>query len=434
MVGFGIFIGMLFPFFIVFMGIPSSFVMTAKFFLYCIIAGLVVAIMNIVIVKIIIIKRIAILSNQMCEVESSLNRVTTQKQFISNSDVFLLNDDSEGTLGDSVKAFNRLIVSLSSALKRETDIRSFTAMLVEHLETEKLSVNALKLLLEYLSAEGGLIAYKQNDQLLIGATYGVHVNEAFIENNGLLCIIEKSGGRRINLKQDVSCLSSLEFDSAHNDIIAQPIFYDEMPLGIVVLSKNNSFTEEDLNKLDIFAMGLSIAMSNTISHEKLQKFASIDALTGLYNRRFGMIRLNEEFSRSQRGAYPLGVIFFDIDHFKCVNDSHGHMAGDQVLIRISKLLSASLREGDVLVRYGGEEFLCILPGADSNMTFNIAERMRIKIMESPFEVDNFKINLTISGGISSYPETSSDTPESLINAADWALYKAKKAGRNTIER
>ncbi len=163
MIIFGILIGVLFPFIIVMMGIPSQLVMTPRFFLYCVIAGLIVAVMNIVIVKMIIIKFISLLSNQMCEVENSLNRVSTQKKIISKPDTFLLNDDSEGTLGESVKAFNRLIVSLSNALKLESDIRAFTAMLVAHLETDILSVKALDLLLDYLSANGGLILYKQND-------------------------------------------------------------------------------------------------------------------------------------------------------------------------------------------------------------------------------------------------------------------------------
>lgn len=432
MVGFGILIGIMFPFFIVIMGIPSELILNLRFFAYCVIAGIIVAIMNITIVEVIIIHRIHILSQHMKEVENTLNTGCIKKGYRYEPDSFLLREDSDDTLGECIKAFNKLIISLSHALKLRSDLHSFTSMLSKHMEINILSDKALNLLIEYLSAEGGLLLYKQNGQLLVTSFSGIMANQDIAKNSYILQAMNEGRAQIIEVQEECLCLKGMEFEYIPKNIIFQPITYEDMPIGVIILSRSILFCGEDMNKLDIFGMSLSMAMENAITHNQIQELATRDSLTGLYNRRFGMTSLNEEYSRSIREGHPLGLIMLDIDHFKAVNDYYGHLTGDKALIHVANILYETIRKGDILVRYGGEEFLCILPGADRNTSYEIAERARKKIEERTLDFDSQSIQMTISGGVSAYPETFVETAEILIREADTALYKAKKSGRNSI--
>lgn len=431
MVGFGIFIGIVFPFFIVLMGIQYNLVLNLRFFSYCIIAGILVALANITIVKLIIIYRIHILSKQMNEVENTLNLGCVSSGYNCNISSFLLTEDSDDTLGECIRAFNKLILSLSQALKLQSDLHSFSSMLSKHREIDVLSDKALNLLIEYLSAEGGVLLYEENRQLLVASSYGVILKQD-ISENGYICsaMIERKT-QIIKVKEDLYS-KGMEFEHKPKNIILQPIIYEDKAIGVIILSKKTLFSQDDMNKLDIFGMSLSMALENAIANNQLKELARRDPLTGLYNRRFGMMRLNEEYSQSVQEEQPLGLIMIDIDHFKSINDDYGHLAGDKTLMYITSIIRESIRKEDILVRYGGEEFLCILPGADYEISYEIADTARKKINESTFAFDNRPIQLTISGGVSAHPDLFVETAEDLIKKADKALYKAKKSGRNRI--
>ena len=117
-------------------------------------------------------------------------------------------------------------------------------------------------------------------------------------------------------------------------------------------------------------------MNNALAHDRLERLAAIDPLTEAYNRRFGLARLHEEYSRAVRAEAPLGILMLDLDHFKAVNDIYGHLVGDRVLRAVARACRRVIREGDVLVRYGGEEFLVLLPGAGVDDVMQIGERIR----------------------------------------------------------
>ena len=176
-----------------------------------------------------------------------------------------------------------------------------------------------------------------------------------------------------------------------------------------------------------------MALSNAMKHGDLQRIAALDPLTNCYNRRFGLTRLREEYTRAQRSDSPLGLIIFDIDHFKLVNDTHGHLIGDRVLANVAREAKQHLREGDVLVRYG-EEFLCILPGASIEVAAEVCERIRHAIEAMAVRDRDQVISCTVSLGFGSFPVTPADDETSLIRVADEALYRAKNDGRNrTVE-
>ncbi|MFN7149307.1 MAG: GGDEF domain-containing protein, partial [Microthrixaceae bacterium] len=155
-------------------------------------------------------------------------------------------------------------------------------------------------------------------------------------------------------------------------------------------------------------------------------------LTGLVNRRFGLERLGEEFSRAVRAKEPLGVILFDIDHFKAVNDTYGHQTGDKVLRTVADVARSVLREGDTLLRYGGEEFLAVLPGAGADDLDQLGDRIRREIESSVTSDQHQEIRVTVSLGAVAFPSTDVTDIDDLVRHADAAMYVAKSAGRNRM--
>jgi diguanylate cyclase (GGDEF)-like protein len=157
-------------------------------------------------------------------------------------------------------------------------------------------------------------------------------------------------------------------------------------------------------------------------------------MTGLYNHRFLRTRLEEELNRSTRNGLNLSVIFIDLDFFKVYNDISGHLAGDAALKKVAEILKVSVRDMDVVVRYGGEEFCIVLPDTSKKEAVHVAERIRQEIEKERFpNEENLPFGrLTASFGIASFPEDG-HTFTTLIHSADLALYKAKAEGRNRVE-
>jgi len=165
----------------------------------------------------------------------------------------------------------------------------------------------------------------------------------------------------------------------------------------------------------------------------LQELSGTDDLTKLANRRRFMEQFANEFARAKRYKTELSFLILDLDFFKQVNDSHGHLAGDSVLVEIAKVMKESVRSSDLVGRYGGEEFALLLPETGSKGSRVYAERIRKRIEDTRFEVGGKLIYVTVSGGISSYPEITVETVDELWRKADQALYRAKQNGRNRIE-
>ncbi len=187
-------------------------------------------------------------------------------------------------------------------------------------------------------------------------------------------------------------------------------------------------------------LGLIIALAASASHAQLRllidllgarRDASHDPLTGLANRRSAERRLDADRSRALRIPEPLSVVMIDLDHFKQVNDRLGHASGDQVLVAIAQVLRDALRGADLAVRYGGEEFLAILPGTDSGRAMDVADRIRAQIERTAIALPGGAIGVTASLGVATL--AGEESPNALIHRADAALYRAKTGGRNRCE-
>jgi len=168
------------------------------------------------------------------------------------------------------------------------------------------------------------------------------------------------------------------------------------------------------------------------ANEALKEMAITDDLTKLYNRRYVMSILGIEFRRSKRYKTPLSIIIGDIDRFKNINDRFGHLMGDEVLKNCARIIKENIREIDIAGRYGGEEFLVILPNTPLDGAVIVAERLRCKVSQYSIEVpcEEKPIRITMSFGVCSYPEAKIETEEDMLKAADEALYISKQESRN----
>ncbi len=209
-----------------------------------------------------------------------------------------------------------------------------------------------------------------------------------------------------------------------------PLAFEENLLGILwVWGKD--ITRADLPIMSIFAKQIGSSMERARLFQEVQSLALMDPLTGLQNWR-SLFELGKiEFSRSYRMKRPFACMMLDLDHFKKVNDNYGHLVGDQVLQEFAGRCKCSVRDVDLIGRYGGEEFLVFLPETDSQTAIQIAERLRAAVAEKSIMVSGKEINITVSIGVSGKDENTLGM-ETLIARADQAMYIAKHKGRNCV--
>jgi diguanylate cyclase (GGDEF)-like protein len=166
-------------------------------------------------------------------------------------------------------------------------------------------------------------------------------------------------------------------------------------------------------------------------HEEIYKMSILDGLTGVHNKRYFLEFLEKEMARARRHSSSLSLIMFDIDHFKKVNDTHGHLAGDAVLKELGRRLKHEVRREDLLARYGGEEFACVLVSTSLRRAIDFAEEMRQLVEREPFQTDTVTLTVTVSIGVAEL-DAAMRAPEDLIGKCDAHLYTAKRQGRNRV--
>jgi len=209
----------------------------------------------------------------------------------------------------------------------------------------------------------------------------------------------------------------------------------DRPLGILAIANSfpNAFTSGDLRVFSIIAHHSSIAINNTLLHKKIKELSITDGLTGLYVYRYFNEALEREIQRMSRYQGTFGLLMLDIDGFKKVNDTYGHLQGDEVLKEIAQILRRVCRQVDIICRYGGEEFTVILPETDIEGAFILAERIRMVVKNYAFGIKDNPIHLTVSIGVANYPESATSKLD-LIKEVDKALYKTKAEGKNKVSR
>ncbi len=168
-------------------------------------------------------------------------------------------------------------------------------------------------------------------------------------------------------------------------------------------------------------------------NEQLYNAANKDYLTQIYNKKYFLDRLKMEFSYSKRHNTPLSLMLFDLDYFKKINDTYGHLAGDQILKQFANEINFIKRHEDLFARYGGEEFVLLLRGTDQEAAAAIAEKIRKRIEEHAFKVDKKEVSMTTSIGIGCFEQNNMEDYQQLLNVTDQLLYRAKEQGRNQVQ-
>ncbi len=202
-------------------------------------------------------------------------------------------------------------------------------------------------------------------------------------------------------------------------------------LIVIFVDAKDYFDQIGIEPFIAFAQLATVALDQARLKISLKEIASIDPLTNLLNRRALQEVIDRVYAYAKRSEKPFGVILLDLDRFKMLNDNYGHDLGDKFLLGISEIAKQTLRTSDWLSRWGGEEFMAILPDTNEHDALVIAERLRVAIEEFSIELNTQKVRTSSSIGIASYPRDG-DTPDFLIKAADAALYEAKKSGRNRV--
>jgi diguanylate cyclase (GGDEF)-like protein len=218
-------------------------------------------------------------------------------------------------------------------------------------------------------------------------------------------------------------------------ILCAPLISRGRTIGVVEIINRlgGRFTNSDLEVLLTLVEPCAIAIENAILFQRTEQLTITDDLTKLFNSRYLNLYIGREIKRCKRHGIPLSVIFLDLDGFKGINDQYGHLAGSGTLAEVGTILALAVRESDILARYGGDEFVVVLPETPPSGALVIAERLRKAIEEHHFLASQgLSAQISASFGIASYPDHAL-TPEGLIQKADQAMYRVKERDKNGIE-
>ena len=273
-------------------------------------------------------------------------------------------------------------------------------------------------------------------RLLAKAAYGLRTERmhtlSFAIGEGVAgWVVEKGESALISdVTQDPRYVVLPENQTPISSMLCVPLLSRGERVGVVTATAEHTdaFDPSDLELVRFISTTIALDIENV----RLHRVAVTDPLTGIYNREFLQQRLPAEIEAAIDRDRPLSIALVDVDYFKAVNDQYGHGVGDVVLAEVARRLRSAIRGGDLLVRYGGEEFIAVLPKADAGRAWEVGERMRQRVCERAFDVgDGLALLLRISVGIAQW-RMGEDMPD-LIERADIALYGAKQRGRNRVE-
>lgn len=321
-------------------------------------------------------------------------------------------------------ALNQIAVAISSSLGLENLLN-------------KIMASGISL----IGAKAASVAFFNEDTQKFDEWHTQGLSNSFIKNmhfrrNGLAEETFRGNGHIIsnNRRESKHKLSKLARSEGVQSFICLPLSSHARRQGVLYFYREDrdDFLPEEISLLTTLSYLAAGALENARLHAKTVTLAATDALTGLSNRRTFDERFKAEFQRAQRFDKPFALLLLDIDHFKHINDTYGHVAGDEVLKSLAKILKKQTRDVDIVARYGGEEFTVILPESDGDKAQTIAERIRRTVSNTSFLMPGEEpITITVSIGVACYPCCAPDATQ-MVERADQAMYLAKQTGRNRV--
>ena len=352
----------------------------------------------------------------------------------------------EGEAGRLGSAFNQMTGELRKSLgeleRSRADLHDSLERIGEALRSTHDLDGLLSVVLETatatLGATAGVVLYRRGDQLELLAEQGLHdagmLAPAVVPpGQGVLGRVVSRGSPVRGRIGTGDLLTPVAGEPPAGDVLAVPLVSMGSTVGVIALYDRidrRSFDTTDEEALTTLAGQASIAIDNVHFHNEAQRLSTTDPLTGLWNFRYLSMSLAREIERSTRFDRPLAVLMLDLDHFKLVNDVHGHQRGDTVLRELASRVQEQIREVDTFARYGGEEFVVVLPETTVEGAAQLAERICEAVRREPFRQEGEEpLDVTVSVGGAAFPEHGS-SPATLMRAADKALYVAKNGGRD----
>jgi diguanylate cyclase (GGDEF)-like protein/PAS domain S-box-containing protein len=327
------------------------------------------------------------------------------------------------------------------ARKVAETLREAGLTLSSKLDFQQVSALILDLLKRVIPFDIGAFLVLEGTEMRLAAIIrpsdGVNlIGETFPVTGSRLChtAVQRKQPLISPIKGPEDILLPLRPDQGIHSFLGVPVVFREQVTGLIALYNfsSRSFTDDDARIAELFASQVAIATDNSRRVEQMEHQAVTDQLTGLYNRRAFAQMGEREVGRARRYQRPLALILVDLDHFKDVNDTYGHLVGDHVLRILTERVTKTTRATDIVCRYGGEEFLVLMPEAGRDEALSMAERLREEVSRMTVVTEGSTLSLTISLGVASFEPTSEEDIETLISRADRAMYQAKAAGRNTV--
>ncbi len=341
---------------------------------------------------------------------------------LSQREVSLLRSGSE-RLKDLFDAFITVVESSWDVNERKLGINLLINKVLTHLGAEECAI--------YLFGDGaaGLQRTYCTGNLKDIDLFDFQANSSIVEN------VLKTGTPYIN--NDYSYELKVPFSNENvmiRSILCQPLLRRGECIGAIefINKQQGGFTQEDEQLVQLMVEPFSVAVRSLIMFENAERLTITDDLTKLYNYRYLMQFLDAEVKRCLRYRKKVSLLFIDIDGFKRINDAFGHVVGSQALAELGQVLRGTLRETDVVGRYGGDEFVVVLPETPLSGATVLAERIRKKVEEYQFVAQNVTVRLTVSLGVANCPKHTL-TAEGLIKKADAAMYRAKELSKNSIK-
>jgi len=246
--------------------------------------------------------------------------------------------------------------------------------------------------------------------------------------------------QRVMVRRDFEEERALSYSvsqSSHQpdfDVVA-PMIAGEETIGVVAIARPERHHSSEKEMVEMIARVGALTWTNLEAYRNVEIAAEVDGLTGIFNKAALLVKLSEAVFDARNKGEKVSIFLFDIDHFKNYNDQNGHLVGDRLLRLLAKLVKDSVRSDDYFGRFGGEEFVLVMPGRSASQAMSAAEVIRERIQEYPFEGEATQPRgrVTISGGVACFPDDADDSVE-LLRHADVALYEAKNGGRNRVMR
>lgn len=336
------------------------------------------------------------------------------------------------------QGFNRMAEAIAEHQQRMEGFNALTSLLIAQGEPEELLGRVLNEIIRLTCAETGVFYLvdrsggETRPQLWPRVAYGADMTALESLQFGEGLVGEAARQQRTLVAspplQEHPVVIHYGFAQVlPRELVAIPVLYQDEVLGVLLLASSVPFDFGQRNMLEYVSNQVAIFLENAFVHEEVRRLSMTDDLTGLYNRRHLLARLQEEFTRAQRYGTPLSVLLLDVDHFKAINDTLGHAAGDRVLQAVAQALRSNLRESDLCGRHGGEEFLVGLPSTGLHQALIVADKIRKAVAALDVPELNGR-TVTVSVGVAS----GEASLEALLETADRRMYEAKHGGRNQV--